>query len=127
MKHSKQRDLIYQTVCHHPIHPTADEVFQLVKRAMPQIGIATVYRNLGTLTQQHMLRRFRSEDGVDRYDADMHEHPHFHCILCHKLYDYPVNDFASIKDTIMGKSQFQEIGLDITVKGICDLCQTKLQ
>ena len=127
MKYSKQRDLIYQTVCNHPIHPTADEVFQLVKQELPQIGIATVYRNLGSLSQQHILRRYRGEDGVDRFDASTHEHPHFHCTICQKLYDYPMENFDQLKSILLGKSKFIETGIDVTVKGVCDRCQASVQ
>lgn len=127
MKYSKQRDLIYQTVCQYPIHPTADDVYQLVKKEMPQIGIATVYRNLGTLSQLHVLRRYRSEDGVDRFDANMHEHPHFHCTECHKMFDYPSDNYEEIKASIMGKSSFHEKSIEITVKGICDRCFVSVQ
>ena len=124
LKHSKQRELIYQTICDHPIHPTAEEVFQLVRKEMPNIGIATVYRNLSGLSAKNILKRYPSEDGIDRYDANIHEHPHFRCIECRKLYDYPVENFESIKTLITGNPDFQTIGIDITIKGICNYCKS---
>lgn len=125
MKYSRQRELIYQTVCKHPIHPSAEEVFQLVKKEMPQIGIATVYRNLSALSQQHILRRYRGEDGIDRFDASTHEHPHFQCTVCQTLYDYPTDDYEAVKKLLLGKSGFKETGIDIVVKGVCNRCLDK--
>lgn len=124
MKYSIQRKLIYETICENPVHPTAEEVYQLVKEKMPNIGIATVYRNLSSMAGRHELRKFHSEDGLDRYDADLHEHPHFHCTKCKRVYDYQMDGYPQVKEAIM-KSHTQHgmlSGVDIIIRGVCKHC-----
>ena len=49
MNYSKQRELVFQTVLQNPIHPTADAVYEQVRRENPKISLGTVYRNLNFL------------------------------------------------------------------------------
>ncbi|MGN0709492.1 MAG: transcriptional repressor, partial [Anaerovoracaceae bacterium] len=46
MKYSKQKQLIYDIVKSTDTHPTADWIYNKAREKMPNIGVATVYRNL---------------------------------------------------------------------------------
>jgi Fur family transcriptional regulator, ferric uptake regulator len=63
-------------------HMSAEEVFMLVRKKYPKIGIATVYRVLELLTELHIVEKMNFGDGVARYDlrSDEHEHMHHHMI-----------------------------------------------
>ena len=51
MKYSKQREVIRQIMAGTALHPTADMVYEWVRRETPNISLATVYRNLNCLAQ----------------------------------------------------------------------------
>ena len=57
MKYSRQRELVREAVEKSSIHPTADEVYQEVRKREPTISLATVYRNLNQLSENHLIRR----------------------------------------------------------------------
>ncbi|MDF2926092.1 MAG: transcriptional repressor [Paenibacillaceae bacterium] len=63
-------------------HLSAEEIFLLVRKKFPKIGIATVYRVLELLTELHIVEKMNFGDGVVRYDlrSDEHEHMHHHMI-----------------------------------------------
>lgn len=56
MKYSRQRDLIHETVVQSDRHPTADDVYQQVRKKIPTVSLATVYRNLNQLADLHIIR-----------------------------------------------------------------------
>lgn len=76
MKSSKQRELILDIVKSNNIHPTAEWVYGEAKRIMPQIGVATVYRNLNQLVEQGSLNKIVIPGEPDRFDGQMTEHYH---------------------------------------------------
>lgn len=50
-RYSKQRELILRVLQNRIDHPTADMLYSDLKNEMPDIGIATVYRNLSDLCE----------------------------------------------------------------------------
>ena len=53
MKYSRQRELILNEVIDSKGHPTADEVYDGLKKTNPSLSLGTVYRNL-TLSLIHI-------------------------------------------------------------------------
>lgn len=63
-------------------HLSAEEIFMLVRKKYPKIGIATVYRVLELFCELHIVEKMNFGDGVARFDlrSDEHEHMHHHLI-----------------------------------------------
>ncbi len=68
-------------------HPTADEVYTMVRKTCPTIARATVYNTLEALTKAGAILQLTMDQGAARYDADMGPHVHFRCRACEKVYD----------------------------------------
>jgi Fe2+ or Zn2+ uptake regulation protein len=80
-RYSKQRDLICQKLKESKKHLTAEEIHKLVKRKDPQIGLGTIYRNLGILADQGMVQKLTLTDKA-LYEADDRPHHHLICKHC---------------------------------------------
>ena len=81
-KRSKQRDAIRAFVAGRTDHPTAEAIYQNIREEIPNISLATVYRNLSLLSEQGEIRRLYTENGPDRFDANLLPHDHFICKNC---------------------------------------------
>ncbi len=79
-RYSRQRELIYQSVCASRAHPTAEMVYAALKPENPGLSLGTVYRNLHLLSDEGKLVRMPFP--VERFDGDLHEHGHFCCEKC---------------------------------------------
>lgn len=86
---TRQLAAIYDVLAASSDHPTADQVFQRVRDALPQVSLGTVYRNLDKLREQGRLRVVRLADGQAHYDAMIAEHDHFVCEGCARVLDLP--------------------------------------
>ncbi|MBQ7567345.1 transcriptional repressor [bacterium] len=83
-----QRDVVLHvlTIAGRPLSP--QEIFDIAKDQVPSLGIATVYRNIKTLTENGTLKPVELPGTVQRYElAGKHHHHHFHCNTCGKVYE----------------------------------------
>ena len=93
MNYSKQRETILKVLRENMNHPTADRLYELVRRELPDISLATVYRNLNRLAAAGTIRSIRDLDGSVHFDHNVEKHYHFICTKCNKVYDVP-HDYA---------------------------------
>ena len=87
IKTTKQRERILEVIRDAHGHLTADEVYHILKMEDTSIGVATVYRNLKYLYERRIINRIQHPDFGYVYDANLHQHYHFHCDICNKMYD----------------------------------------
>lgn len=123
MKFSKQREVILQTLMENAVHPNADGVFREVRKKLPSISLATVYRNLKQLSDQGVIRSIEGLDGSVRFDHRMHRHHHFFCTCCKKIYDIENVDIPALTNKISEEYGFSVDSFDMTFKGICHNCK----
>ncbi len=119
MNYNKNKDLIYEKIKELKTHPTADEVFEILKAENPKLGIATVYRNLNELTEDGKLYRIQKPYTKDRYDANIEPHIHAECNSCGKVIDVDCEVDFKIKDKI----DFE--GYELKLKYKCNSCNKK--
>lgn len=122
MRYSPQREKVYEVLCNNPKHLSADEVLALCKEDMPEIGIATVYRNLNSLVDHGLVRRIKSVDGVDHYDANTNSHPHFICTKCAKVFDSDL-PYKDILKTVQKQCREDVKDIELFIKGLCKNCK----
>jgi Fur family transcriptional regulator, peroxide stress response regulator len=74
-------------VKHLHTHPTAEEVYRLVRKKISNVSLATVYRNLHLLAEEGKIREVQFQDDVIRYDGMLDAHEHFYCVTCGTVQD----------------------------------------
>jgi Fe2+ or Zn2+ uptake regulation protein len=67
-------------------HPTADWVHAEVRRRLPHVSLATVYRNLRLLARLGLLTEIHQGPSI-RFDARVGRHHHFTCTACQRIFD----------------------------------------
>ena len=86
-RYSRQREMIYEYLCQTTEHPTAETVYNVLKKDAPNLSLATVYRNLNLLVDLGKAVKLDTGEGFDRFDANTDNHYHFVCTSCHKVTD----------------------------------------
>lgn len=122
MKFSRQREIILKQVKNFPVHPTADQVYTVLKKENPNLSLGTVYRNLNQLSEAGMLRKIHIADGSDRFDGRTDPHFHMICERCEKVFDIenpvPEDIIAGIKQ----RDGHEITGVTLNFKGVCRDC-----
>lgn len=127
-KYSRQRELILQSLKNRMDHPTAEMLYTDLKEQMPEIGIATIYRNLSDLCEAGEIIKIKSQIGPDRFDGNKKEHIHFECNKCHEIEDIFINEGKSKKIDNEIKKLSEDIGAEcenanIWLTGLCKKCK----
>lgn len=120
MRHTFQKALIGKAI-HALNHPSADDVYTHVSKSHPSISKATVYRNLAKLADSGHILRISVPNGADHFDYQIHKHYHFHCDICHQLFDMqiPYNEQLNQVNPV---NDFIIKGHSLIFSGICDKC-----
>ncbi|MDH4224869.1 MAG: transcriptional repressor [Deltaproteobacteria bacterium] len=90
LKVTPQRVAVYGMLLKTDSHPSAEEVYHVIRAAIPSISLGTVYKILDTLHNQGFLRRVATSRQTARYDARVEPHHHTLCEQCGKIQDVDV-------------------------------------
>ncbi len=86
-RNTKQRQAVLAAVRELGNHPTAEQVYEVVRKQLPGTSISTVYRNLGILSEQGMLRTVTGLGREVHYDHNTGVHSHVKCSSCGRICD----------------------------------------
>lgn len=122
IRHSKQRDAIYEYLCSTYEHPTAETVYEKIRNQIPAISLGTVYRNLSLLEEMGKVRKIPQAGLPDRFDADVSNHQHMVCLCCGRMDDLRLDD--SKLETEAANASGWDIGShEVVFYGKCKNCK----
>ena len=123
-KHFRKRDAILQCVRSTDAHPSADWVFEHVKEQMPDISLATVYRNLALFKDQGLITSLGTVRGVERFDGNTEPHVHFICTQCGNVQDLPEISVPEELNSAVAQSSGGRVdNCQLSFTGICGECR----
>ncbi|RWX49053.1 Fe2+ or Zn2+ uptake regulation protein [Candidatus Electrothrix marina] len=125
LRMTHQRELILEELgnCHN--HPTADALYERIKKKLPRISLATVYRNLEILSEAGMIRKLEISGRQKRFDKEIEQHDHIFCVQCRRVDDIKF-DQSRLFSLEEEQSQGYKIsGCRVEFYGVCPKCQTK--
>ncbi|WP_027338939.1 Fur family transcriptional regulator [Halonatronum saccharophilum] len=84
---TKQRKKILEVLKATKSHPTADWIYDQVKKEIPNISLGTIYRNLNVLREMGEIIELSYGSSYSRFDANTENHYHFTCLECGLVQD----------------------------------------
>lgn len=90
MRMTRQRQVILEELGRVKTHPTAEEVYEMVRVRLPRISLGTVYRNLELLAAAGRILKIGTAGTRKRFDAVATPHYHLRCLGCGKVSDVPI-------------------------------------
>jgi Fur family peroxide stress response transcriptional regulator len=124
-KRSRQRERILELLQGTGAHPTADWLYDRLKKEFPNLSVGTVYRNLNILVEQGLIERIDFGSTFDRFDAKMGAHYHFICEKCGAVVDLELPVDETLNRRVGESTPFMVKRHSIEFYGICDRCQSK--
>ena len=131
---TRPRELIMDVLARAKKHLSAEEIFLLVHKEYPDIGLTTVYRTLELLVEMGAVSKFNFGNSKANYELSESEkggqhHHHLVCQKCQRVIDYA--DFmdaekeflAKIEKGLSKKYKFQIKDHVIHFYGLCEKCK----
>ncbi len=123
LKITPQRTVIFDALANDRGHPTADIVFQRVRKKIPNISFDTVSRTLSSFVDMGLLKVVEGYGRPKRFDTDTGSHHHFQCLKCNKIIDFCDTSLDAIEIPEDIKNRFTVTGKKVVLEGLCDSCK----
>jgi Fur family ferric uptake transcriptional regulator len=122
LRMTEQRKVILEELGKVKTHPTADEVYEMVRRRLPHISLGTVYRSLDVMSESGVIRKLDLGPQM-RFDADLSEHYHVRCVHCGRVSDLFIEPVAGLDELAKKATDYDIIGFHLEFIGVCPKCR----
>jgi len=119
---TRQRQVILEELRKVNTHPSADEIYEIVRKRLPRISLGTVYRNLEILSANGEIQKLELGCSLKRFDGVAQEHYHIRCLDCDRVIDVPSGFDVCITHELAENTDFKIIGHKLVFIGICPAC-----
>ncbi len=117
-----QRRVILEELRKLEFHPSAEEVYEVVRKRLPRISLGTVYRNLEILSDLGAIQKLEFGGTTKRFDGDPEPHYHIRCNLCDRIDDAPMPLLKDIELRVGSETDYRVIGHRLEFFGLCPEC-----
>jgi Fur family ferric uptake transcriptional regulator len=108
-------------------HLSTEEVYDIVKKDCPEIGLATVYRTLQLLEKMGVVCKMNFDDGCNRYELvrndEDHHHHHLVCVNCGSVEEVQDDLLEDLENKIENKYRFKITNHSVKFFGYCKNCK----
>ena len=125
LKVTPQRMAIYRELVDSTEHPTVDAMFQTVKKEYPNISYDTVSRTMLTFAEIGMVDLVEVYGGAKRFDPNVTNHHHLHCVSCGKILDFHNHEYNNLEIPDHVPQGFKVLTSRVVLKGICNKCSNQ--
>jgi len=121
-KATPQRIAICRIALKSRAHPSAQQVYDEVRKIHPTVSLATVYKTLDVLRDLNLVQEINFSEGQARFDSYMNPHINLVCLKCGAITDLDDITVNEIIKRVKVATNFQPTGQRMDVYGICQKC-----
>ncbi len=122
-RNTKQRRIVLEELRKVKTHPTADVLFRMLRRRLPDISFGTVYRNLNLLRDEGEVLELTCGKYKCHYDGDTSIHYHFLCLKCKNVFDVDMPVLGNLDEEVSKRLKFQVVYHRVEFYGYCRDCK----
>lgn len=126
-RNSTQRRVLLEELQKLSTHPTAAELYEIVRGRLPSISLGTVYRNLELLSRMGVIQKLEFGGAEARFDGNAVGHCHIHCVQCGRVGDLHGLAGKLPLDVPKEKDGFTIISHRLVFYGLCNQCKAKAE
>ncbi len=108
---------IFEYLINERTHPTAEEIYNKLKKEIPSLSLATVYNTLRLFLEKKIVQLVNVEKNEARYDATLSWHGHLKCLSCGRVFDIHIENLK-----LSGLEGFQIYEKHLDLRGLCPGC-----
>jgi Fur family ferric uptake transcriptional regulator len=124
LRMTQQRKILVDELKRLHSHPTADELYETVRKKLPHISLGTVYRNLEILSRMGIIRKIELGGTQRRFDGDLGIHQHIRCTECGRIDDLPAGAAVTSCDMdLLRQTGYEVVERRVEFIGVCPECR----
>lgn len=119
---TRQRQLVLEALMREENDVTAQALHERLRKSVPEIGLATVYRNLNALAEAGIIDVLtHGTSTCYRYCAPGHHH-HIRCTNCHRVMDIRDCQIDVWAKRVASELGFRDVEHTVELVGLCGRC-----
>jgi len=123
LRQTDARRIILEEIKGLTSHPTADEVYAIVRKRIPRVSLGTIYRNLEILSENGQIQKMEIGGTQKRFDGNTGTHYHLRCIVCGRVIDLTTKPLKEIEKTVSKLTDHEILGHRLELIGVCLSCK----
>ena len=120
-----QRRTVFEMILEREDHPTADQIYDQVRRQIHTISRTSVYRILETLVELGLITRICHPGSAARFDPKTQRHDHLICLRCEEIIDLEEKKRSEVVWPDVRRYGFEIRDHHIHFRGLCAACREK--
>ena len=119
---TSQRRAVLEALSQAKGHPSAEDVYLIVKRENPRVALGTVYQALSVLEEVGVIGSKHWSESPTRYDLNIEPHLDIRCTGCGEVSEIPGVDLDGVEARIRENTPYEVTRATMVVEGLCPDC-----
>ena len=120
---TSQRRAVLEALKDFQGHPSAEEVYLVVKKRNPKVALGTVYQALSVLEEIGLIEAKHWSESPVRYDLNTDPHYDIRCTRCGEVAEIPGVEFEDFAARIRENTPYEVTYASLVIQGVCPDCQ----
>jgi len=122
---TSQRRAVLEALKDFKGHPSAEEVYLVVKKKNPRVALGTVYQALSVLEEIGLIEAKHWSESPVRYDLNTEPHHDIRCTRCGEVTEIPGVEFEDFAARIRENTPYEVTNASLVIEGVCPSCQSR--
>jgi Fe2+ or Zn2+ uptake regulation protein len=119
---TSQRRAVLEALAEAQGHPSAEDVYLIVKRKNPRVALGTVYQALSVLEEVGVIGSKHWSESPTRYDLNVDPHLDIRCVRCGEVSEVPGVALDAVEERIRNNTPYRVTRATMVVEGLCPSC-----
>lgn len=122
---TSQRKAVLEALKEAEGHPSAEDVYLLVKKNNPRVALGTVYQALSVLEEIGLIKSKNWSESPTRYDMNTDPHLDIRCCRCGGVDEIPGVELGNLEAQLQENTPYEIRSTTVVIEGVCPPCQKK--
>src|ERR687896_803602 len=104
-------------------HPSAEDVYLIVKRKNPRVALGTVYQALSVLEEIGLVDSKHWSESPTRYDLNVQPHLDIRCAGCGEVSEISGVELGELEMSIRDNTPYEVTRTTMVIEGLCPACR----
>jgi Fe2+ or Zn2+ uptake regulation protein len=119
---TSQRRAVLEALKEAQGHPSAEEIYLIVKQKNPRVALGTVYQALSVLEKIGVVGSKHWSESPTRYDLNVEPHLDIRCVRCGEVSEIPGVELGELEEHIRNNTPYEVTRTTMVIEGLCPAC-----